>query len=160
MATPMLYQPPDILIDGKAKLFAVRTPDGDLALSSRKAARYTGDIWLRRDGQGESADWPNDAPWLRCDGAGCIYRRGGIVVALVRDGRALAEDCRLADLVISTVPVRHTCASAGMVIDRFDLWRHGAHAVYFDDTGRVRIENVANARGARPWTARRGKDRN
>jgi competence protein ComEC len=115
---------------------------------------------LRRDGQGESAPWPDDASWLRCDGAGCIYRQGGAVVALVHDGRALAEDCRLADLVISTVPVRHNCASAGLVIDRFDLWRHGAHAVYFNDAGRIPIENVANARGARPRTARRGKDRN
>ena len=158
LATTMLYDAPDVLVDGKAKLFAVRAPDGELALSSRKAARYTGDIWLRRDGQTDSADWPDDATWLRCDGAGCIYRRDGHVVALVRDGRALADDCRMADIVISAVPVRRDCSSATVVVDRFDVWRHGAHAIYFEENGAIRVENVADARGARPWTACRGRD--
>lgn len=159
LATPMLYDAPDLLVDGKAKLFAVRAPSGALALSSRKAPRYTGDIWLRRDGQDKTAPWPDDAAWLRCDGAGCIYRNQGHVVALIRDGRALADDCRLADVVISAVPVRRDCPSASLVIDRFDVWRHGAHAVFFEENGGILVEHVAGARGDRPWTARRGRDR-
>ncbi|MCH7943776.1 MAG: ComEC family competence protein, partial [Proteobacteria bacterium] len=150
--SPAITPSPDLLIDGKGKLFAVRTEDGELALSSRKAARFTGDIWLRRDGQRSSAPWPGeDGDGLRCDAAGCIYRSRGQVVALVRDGRALAEDCRNAPIVVSVVPVRRACPSASLVIDRFDLWRKGAHALYFDDDGGVRVESVAAMRGSRPW---------
>ena len=160
LATPAFSEAPDVLVDGKAKLFAVRTPTGEsagaLALSSRSAARYTAGIWLRRNGQGEAAPWPDDAAWLGCDRAGCIYRARGHTVALVRDGRALAEDCRVADIVVSTVPVRRDCPSAVVVVDRFDLWREGAHALYFQEDGGVRVESVAEMRGARPWTARRG----
>ena len=166
LATPALYEAPDVLVDGKAKLFAVRTPSdvsggawaGALALSSGSAARYTAGIWLRRDGQGEAAPWPDDASWLGCDRTGCIYRAGGHTIALVRDGRALAEDCRRADIVVSDVPLRGACPSAAVTIDRFDLWRHGAHAIYLEEGGVVRVESVAEMRGARPWTARRERD--
>lgn len=152
LLSPVLSPSPDLLIDGKGKLFAVRTAAGELALSSRRSARFTGDIWLRRDGQSVSAPWPgDDGDRLRCDSAGCIYRAHGHLVALVNDGRALGDDCRRAAIVISAVPVRRACPSAALIIDRFDLWREGAHALYFDDDGGVRVETVAALRGSRPW---------
>ena len=40
LAVP-LSQPPDILVDGEAKLFAVRAGDGGLMLSSNRAARFS-----------------------------------------------------------------------------------------------------------------------
>jgi competence protein ComEC len=150
LLTPALSQPPDLLVNGDGKLFAVRMASGELALSSRKAARFAGDIWLRRVGQRESAPWL-ESDRLRCDRVGCIYRAQGRVVALVRDGRALAEDCRLASIVISAVPVGRACPSASLVIDRFDLWRNGAHALYFDGDGGYRVKTVAAIRGERPW---------
>ncbi|MEK9724296.1 MAG: hypothetical protein VW405_12565 [Rhodospirillaceae bacterium] len=57
------------------------------------------------------------------------------------------------DLVISLVPLRGHCGGS-VVIDRFDLWRGGAHAVWLDG-GRIRIRTVAAARGRRPWVAGR-----
>ena len=153
LASPALNPSPDLLIDGAGKLFAVRMASGELALSSRRAARFAGGIWLRRNGQRESAPWPGpDGDRLRCDGAGCILRAGGKMVALVNDGRALADDCREAAIVFSTIPVRNACPSASLVIDRFDLWRNGAHALYFDDGGGVRVESVGAIRGSRPWS--------
>ena len=72
LLSPVLSPSPDLMIDGKGKLFAVRTAMGDLALSSRRSARFTGDIWLRRDGQPDAAPWPGeDSGRLRCDSAGC-----------------------------------------------------------------------------------------
>ena len=56
------------------------------------------------------------------------------------------------------VPLRQACPSAGLAIDRFDLWREGAHALYFED-GVARVESVGEIRGDRPWTARRGDTR-
>ncbi len=155
LASAGLTRTPDVLVDGKAKLFAVRTADGGLAISSRRTARYTGDIWLRRNGQAGARPWSGDGPGLRCDAIACIYRSAGRVVALVRDGRALAEDCRVADVVVSAVPMRRYCASARVAIDRVDLACAGTHALYLEESG-VRIETVAARRGDRPWSRRRG----
>ncbi|MCH7832145.1 MAG: hypothetical protein IIC55_04655, partial [Proteobacteria bacterium] len=44
------------------------------------------------------------------------------------------------------------------MIDRFDLWRHGGHALWLDATG-VRIESVNGSRGDRPWVIKRGRGR-
>jgi competence protein ComEC len=52
---------------------------------------------------------------------------------------------------VSIVPVALDCPAPLGVIDRFDLWRWGTHAVNFDDGG-VSITTVAEARGRRPWS--------
>jgi competence protein ComEC len=150
---------PDVLVDGRAKLFAVRTAEGELALSSRRSARFAGEIWLRRAGLAEPVPWPADGASgdarLVCDSLGCLYRAEGRIIALVRDPRALAEDCALADVVIALVPVEAGCAQPATVIDRFDIWREGAHAVWLD-AGQTRVTSVAERRGVRPWTVQRG----
>lgn len=112
-----------------------------------------------RDG---SPAWPGTGSAvggrLRCDRLGCIYRADGQVVALVQDPRALAEDCALASIVISREPVpARRCRGPRVVIDRFDLWRHGGHALWPSPDG-VRVERVRDRRGRRPWVARRGRD--
>jgi len=93
---------------------------------------------------------------LSCDGLGCVYRIRGNIVALAQDVAALAEDCRRSDIVISAVSVRGRCPAARIVIDRFDLWRAGAHAVWLGGKGKeTRVVSVADARGQRPWTPAR-----
>ena len=57
----------------------------------------------------------------------------------------------LADVVIATFPVRgRSCRRATLVIDRFDLWRQGAHALWLRQEG-IRVRTVAEASGHRPW---------
>ena len=68
----------------------------------------------------------------------------------------LAEDCAIAGVVVSLVPIRGRCPSAHTVIDRFDLWREGAHAVWLDE-GAVRVSTVAERRGVRPWAPHKGR---
>ena len=155
----LVVRPPDILIDGAGRLLAVRTEDGLLAVSSRKAARFNRQVWLRRAGQEEAPPlWPKEGDGggrMACDALGCIYRAKGHVVGLVRRAEALGEDCWHADVVVSVVPVRAPCPSADTVIDRFDLWREGGHAVWMKDGERVRVESVNESRGRRPWVVRR-----
>jgi competence protein ComEC len=155
LASPAITRPPDILVAGDGKLLAVRAADGSLAFSSGRAGRLAGEMWLRRAGQSERRLWPRrDASAdgaLSCDNLGCLYRAGERRVALVLDPRALAEDCRAADLVISVEPVGRGCRRAVPAIDRFDLWREGAHAVWLAADREPRIESVADWRGTRPW---------
>ena len=158
-----LERRPDILVDGDAKVMAVRGEDGELWLSTRQRGRFVSNVWLRRDGQAETPTWPRDgegepAAGLRCDTLGCIQRRGERTIAFVRDPRAFDEDCSRADLVVSTVPAWHLCPGPETVVDRFDLWRDGSHAIWLAPDG-VRVESVAESRGKRPWVARRGPAR-
>jgi len=76
----------------------------------------------------------------------------------VRDPRAFEEDCRRADLVVSAVPAWDLCKIPETVVDRFDLWRGGSHAIWLDGEG-ARVESVAAVRGERPWVARRAPAR-
>jgi len=136
---------------------AVRTESGTLAVSSLRAAPFARDVWLRRAGQGSDAvPWPrygeSAGGRLVCDSLGCTYRAAGRIVALVRRPEALAEDCRLVDVVVSPEPVRGRC-EAPLVVDRFDLWRGGAHALWLGDRT-VTVESVNTRRGDRPWVAR------
>ncbi len=150
-------RPPDLLVDESGRLLAVRDANGRLSLSSRRVATFVGDNWLRRAGQDISPAWPGAGEsWpdgsLRCDGLGCLYRSGtGPTVALIKDPRAIAEDCAAADILVSLVPVRRAC-SGRPFIDRFDLWRHGAHAIWLrgeDDAPLVL--RAADSRRGRPW---------
>ncbi|MGF1611225.1 MAG: ComEC/Rec2 family competence protein, partial [Kiloniellales bacterium] len=157
----LLTAPPDILASGDGKLLAVRAADGRLWLSTRRSARFTADIWLRRAGQAKGEAWPRAGPGadgaLVCDPLGCVFHLKGQNVALVRDGRALDEDCRRASVLISLEPVANgRCPAPGLIVDRFDLWREGTHALWLD-SGVVRSESVARVRGDRPWAPRRGR---
>ncbi len=165
LAAIAVTQPPDILVDGRGRLLAVRSADGSVAVSTFRRERFIRKIWLRRFGQDEArAIWPKNGTRpdqrLSCDLQGCLYRVGGRIVALAYGEGALAEDCWIADVVVSIVPVRRACPAALDVIDRFDLWRHGGHALWLDETG-VRIESVNGSRGNRPWVIKpeRGQER-
>ena len=163
MAVAGLERRPDILVDGDARVMATRGEDGQLWISTRQRGRFVSDMWLRRDGQAETPTWPRDgkampAAGIRCDTLGCIQQRGDRTIAFVRDPRALEEDCRRADLVISAVPAWDLCEGPETVVDRFDLWRRGAHAIWLEGEG-ARVESVAAVRGERPWVARRAPSR-
>ena len=153
---------PDILVTGDARLIGVRATDGALWVSTQRRERFSRDVWLRRLGSERVQTWP---PWgvvdgaaLSCDPLACLFRKNGVTTALVRDGRALAEDCRAADVLVATLPVRRTrCARPVVLIDRFDLWREGAHAIYLARDG-PRVDTVRAHRGDRPWVRRRGRD--
>jgi len=51
------------------------------------------------------------------------------------------------------------CAAPHMVIERFDLWRNDAHAIWLESGG-ARVLSVAENRGDRPWTQRRQTELN
>jgi competence protein ComEC len=109
-------------------------------------------------GQSGKPDWPDPGEatpdgGLRCDTQACIYRPDGAegpLVSIVGDPSALAEDCAGSAFVVSLTPSPGPCPTPYGIIDRFDLWRSGAHAVWISRSG-VRIETVAQSQGDRPW---------
>jgi competence protein ComEC len=154
LASPLFTGTPDILVAGDAKLVAIKDGEGHYRLNSLRAAKLAAETWLRRNGQIEAVRFPawdeGEMPDFSCDELGCRYARNGRRVALAWSGEALREDCASVDLVISAVPIRRGCARPA-TIDRFDLWRGGAHAVWIEADGKIRIESVAATLGDRPW---------
>lgn len=145
--------PPDLLVDGRGDGMAVRTDQG-LLLINGKGGRILKDTWTRRAGPEAPERWPKKSSSrdgrLRCDERGCLWRAEGRVVALVKDEDHPEQACAGADIVISSVPLRGACRGAKLVIDRFDLWRRGPHALWLGGDG-IRVDSVAAWQGDRPW---------
>lgn len=145
---------PDVLIDGRASLVGIKTKEGRIELSRLTASRTVRARWAQRFGQEKAARWPEKGEWLNCDGISCLYRPGAghMLVALVQDERALAEDCAKADVVISLVPLEIPCLAA-LTLDRWDFYNGGGHALWLpkEKGGKIKVMSVADFRGERPW---------
>ena len=153
-------RPPDLLIGADGRLLAVRGTDGGLFFSSKSAGRSTRETWLRRSAAAAAEGyWPQRGTGagglLRCDDLGCVYRVNGHTVAIGRSADALLDDCRLADVVISLVPLPGPCPSASTVVDRHDLGNLGAHALWIGENN-LRIATTDGSRGHRPWVPPHG----
>jgi competence protein ComEC len=153
LCTIAFMRPPDLLVSGDARLIAARGADGTYMLSG-KPQRINVETWTRRGASRAGAPFPERGTsadgMLSCDEMGCVYRARGQIVALPRDARALDEDCRTANLIVLREPSRRRCRGATPIVDRFDVWRHGAHAVWLAPNG-IAIDTVEEWRGNRPW---------
>lgn len=154
LASLLWVESPDILVDEKGRLMGLMNPQGQLMVSSLQTARFTRDIWLRRAGQETPSSWRKGEQVPACDTLGCVYTVRGKKIALVRDEGAVDEDCRIADILIASVPVRQRCEGPSLVIDRFDLWRNGTYAIWLHEGGGYRLKTVNGERGHRPWVLR------
>ncbi len=137
---------PDVLVSGDGALMGVATGAGGtvLALTTVRRESFTADQWVTAYGFASTVDFRDlaDPQDFRCDRFGCVLDRAGITVALVKDPRALIDDCRLARLIVSPIPVyRPRCAEPARVIDFFSLHREGAHALFLTEDG-VRVETA------------------
>jgi competence protein ComEC len=147
----LLARPPDLLVDARGEIVAVRLADG-LAISPWKRDRWITDSWLLSAGQAEAAPWPvngADAD-LRCDALGCIVNRRGQRIALARLPEALEEDCALARLVISYPRIEH-CPNGTPLIGPDALRRSGGLALWVERDG-IETLSVREVRGERPWS--------
>lgn len=175
-ASPWLIAQPDFLVNADGRLLAARAAEpGRFYFTSAPPRGFAAETWHERLGAPLLYAWPSlsradlrsgegrsgaDGS-LRCDPSGCSWRYQGYLVALPQQPKAITEDCRHADVVISArMAVRYRCPAARIVIDRNDLWRGGTHALYLDAAHGVpmglRSVSVAQTRGRRPWVIARG----
>jgi len=159
IANIAVTRPPDLLIAGDMRLVAVRAPDGSYLPSATRGEAAVADTWTRRAAAQLGSIWPASGSTadgaLTCDSQGCFYRRRGETVALIRDGAALADDCRSADLIVSPVAAHRACRGA-RVIDRIDTYENGGYAVWLDPGNSISVATVRAWQGERLWSPRRG----
>jgi competence protein ComEC len=152
MLYPLYVAQPDVFVSPDGKEWAARLDDGRLAVSNIDHDAFTTQQWQERLGRPEmvdAGDLPSDFQQLRCDGAGCVYKKAGHALAFPSVDAAALEDCGRADVVVA--PFNISDCGTATVIDDPALWRHGAHAIYFSGNG-MRITSVRDKRGQRPWS--------
>ena len=158
--TLLLPRPPDVLIDSESRAMAVRAADGSYLVTGAARASIAEETWTRRGAVASGPPWPEAGASadgvLSCDAEACLYRARGRIVAIERRAGALAEDCGMADLVVTPAPARGACGAVP-VIDRTAIWRNGSYAIWLNPD-RIGIETVRDWRGQRPWVPRRGAE--
>ncbi len=153
LCTLMFHRPPDVLVDGRGYSFGVRMGDGGLAIN--RGGRIVRESWLRRAGPGHDGPWPKQGSSadgvLSCDRSACLYRIHGRVAGLIHTEDGITTACTQAWVVVSAVPLRRRCHGPALVVDRFDLWRHGGHLLWLDGPA-PRMETMTAWQGNRPWS--------
>ncbi len=149
---------PDIIVDERGKLFAVRAADGTLLFSTRIPARYARNQWQVHDGQKHApklSEAPAESSHATCTAETCAYINRGIrAVFLLPDAilgaEAMQQLCRDADIFIAMNSDDASCSTAKYVITSRALRRRGTHALWLG--GDIIVRTVEGERGQRPWT--------
>ena len=145
-------QRPDIYVEPTAKTVAIRTDGGELVPAAPRRGRFAVSQWLRADGDSISPVAAADREGWICEEALCRATvKGRRVLYLPQDKPALTIPCAEADILVAAFPLRGRCRSVALRIDRFSVWRAGAHAIYVD-AGDLRVETARGLQGVRPWT--------
>ncbi len=145
---------PDVIAGLGGSLVAVRGPDGKLEAMSARGGNFELKRWLEHDGDAREASDAAGGHVFRCDGSGCTATVKGALVAVARHPSAFTDDCVKARVVVAPYPAPEGCKGPAAVVDFPALRREGTHALYFDDSGAIRIDTVAARRGDRPWSAK------
>lgn len=163
-----LAKPPDILVSGFGDPVGLLPGDGQLYVPNLRRDQFTTTSWTRMaglDGGQDRRALPTDnetagadqmagqGAALRCDAFGCTLQRQGTLVAIANSQDALADDCRLADLVVQLYPGGSACPAGTPTIRYLDLVIEGAHAIRLGKNGAITVESVGDIRGNRPWVA-------
>ena len=153
LTTMMLTRPPDLLIADGGRFLAARAPDRHYFVAAEKGERLERSFFAAEMGGGLDA-WPAaggaSESGLDCAGEACRYTARGRTVAIVTGAAGLPVKCSGLDAIVSQVPAGFRCRSMMPVIDRIDVWRRGAVALWVDQDG-VSVESANESRGDRPW---------
>jgi len=84
---------------------------------------------------------------LGCTSDGCRFNAGASAF-FVRRGNNMAQ-CGAVSVIISAEPIRQRCRQS-ILIDRFSVWRDGAHAIWLSPSG-TQVMSDRAWRGDRPW---------
>ena len=149
LASGLVSPPADLLVGPDARLIALRSP---AYLQSRPgASRFVLESWQQYWAESLSVPFPESGPpgAIQCDLSGCRIERHGATVLLARADKP--AECGLIALVVSSEPARSVCPALPR-IDRFTVWRDGAHAVWLRD-GAATVVSDRAYRGDRPWVS-------
>jgi competence protein ComEC len=149
VAVGLLWQgqeKPVLLVDERAANVAVMTEAGWVPAQAKFGAASVS-RWLAQSGDTAGFKQASKREGWRCSEGVCEAKVGGLRVAFLPKAASLFPSCPQVDVLVSQEPLRRRCNGRLATVDRFDVWRNGAYAVYVGG----RLEHVRGAQGARPW---------
>jgi len=145
LLSPLAAPPPDIVVSSDARLIGVRGPETLLVQPGRGGSGFVLDAWRSYLDVGPPQPLEEGAA---CDADGCRVERGGVMALILRP-KGYAGECAGVAVLVSPEPAHGACHGVPFV-DRFSVWRDGAHAIWLRDGG-VRVVSDRAWRGERPW---------
>jgi competence protein ComEC len=147
---------PDVMVSPNADAIAVRSANGRLSIMGSASGSFAAREWLSADGDARQPKDPELKDGFHCDSAGCIARLpDGMIVSAAATARAVEEDCREANLVVTTREVPLHCRA--LAIDRRSTRDGGALALWHTERGWT-LERAIPVGSERPWA--RAQSRN
>jgi competence protein ComEC len=142
---------PDVLVERTASNVAIRTETGLLAFANTKRGRFAAEKWLQANGEEPRLTTSSAGLSWTCTKAGCSSMVKDQRVVYLDNEAAIASGCPQADILIARFPLRDKCDGHLLTIDRFDVWRNGAYAIYLDRSG-ITQRTSRSEQGRRPWS--------
>ncbi len=164
LCSPYFYTFPKVLAAQGGKLFAVMNAEGTLFIEPGRANRINRESWLSRNGEdyndydkiAAKNAWENgyeqDDVSLRCYSGWCRYAYKGKIIGIASDYEGLKKACKEAEIVFSKVNAKHEYCKASVLIERREMWKNGAYALWLREDGSYKILNDAEYMGKRLWT--------
>jgi competence protein ComEC len=141
---------PDIFIERTAANIAFRNENGDLVFANARKGRFAAEKWLQANGEEASFKEATARSGWTCNGRSCRVTTHGKVLAYFMEGEGAEPSCAGLDIVVANYPLRTACKVVPTRIDRFDVWRSGAHSIAIGNDRAV-VETARNLAGNRPW---------
>ena len=141
---------PQILIEERAGNVAVLDASGAYVFADARRGKFAADKWLQSNGELTKLNDAAAKPGWSCVDGMCFSDLAEKSVAYVREQKTKDWPCPPVDILITDFPLRRACKVIPIRIDRFDVWKYGAHALHISNS-QVRIETVKGVQGKRPW---------
>jgi competence protein ComEC len=139
----------DLMIERTAANVVLRNEEGLWVPAQKRRARFAVEKWLQTNGEEATLAEATKRPGWDCTEKRCTATVKGKRVAYLT-GEGPATGCDGIDILIAAFPLRGACRAVALRIDRFDVWRSGAHAVRIG-AGGVKVETARQLQGNRPW---------
>ncbi len=140
---------PTLLVDERAGNVAVMTKQG-LTPALPGQAPMSLSRWMDIFGDNATSKVAAQrAGWTCADGI-CRTKVRETEIAFLSRAHETKRTCPKVDVLVAAYPLRRMCRGKSVTIDRFDVWRNGAYAVFVDD-GSVEVVNSKSEQGKRPW---------
>ena len=141
---------PDILIERTAANVAYLNADRELVFANARRGRFAAEKWLQANGEESAFKQAAARPGWICEGRSCVAEIKGKKIAYFFEMEGPEPLCDGLDIIVAAYPLRGACKPVKVRIDRFDVWRQGAHAIILNDAG-VKVSTAKATSGNRPW---------
>ncbi len=150
LATSQMAQRPQILIEERGSNVAVLDEQGHYVFADPSKGKFAGEKWLQSNGEITTMAAASQLPGWVCSDGMCFADVGEKSIGYIHTQTAPDWPCPPVDIMIADFPLHHTCSDVSVRIDRFDVWRQGAHAITINK-GEVHIATAKGEQGNRPW---------